>query len=408
MVLLGTGGAARAQVDYRLTAGLAGLASDNPGSASPGTTAKADVSGAVRGGVDLGYLGRFATERLSYGIMAMEWARNTQGSALTHTLRLSSDVEATPATRVSLSAGATLSQLALADTVSAASLPTTGPQPSSPQPASPQQVGPQPAGNRKFLALDARESVSWQPNGQWRVDQGLTGIAFRPLGSGSGSIDNNALTLDLGVAKLWQHDSAGVRGRLGVMITSGSAAGAQSTTGSRYTELAELSLVWGHQWNAEVAQELSAGVLVVRSDQDRLMPTASATLTWQRPGATLTGRLAQTADYSVMVGSSYQRRMATLAVGLPVNRLETIRLVASANLERDSPVGASAESGGSINVFSAQAGLGWQPGETFAYSLAYTFRDQFASDTGTSSSALSSFRRQTIMFTVSAGYSGIF
>jgi hypothetical protein len=109
-----------------------------------------------------------------------------------------------------------------------------------------------------------------------------------------------------------------------------------------------------------------------------------------------------------MVGSAFQRRMATLTVGLPVNRLETMRLAASANVERDSPVGAPAGSGGSINVFSAQAGLGWQPGDTFAYSLAYTFRDQFASDTGDNPSAFSSFRRQTIMFTVSAGYSGLF
>ncbi len=216
-VLLGAGEAAHAQVDYRLTAGLAGLASDNPGSPSAGATTKADVAGVVRGSIDLGYLGRFATERLSYGIMAIGWARNTQSSALTHTLRLSSDMDATPATRVSLSAGATLSQLALADTVSAASLPTTGPQTtspqSSPQPTSPQQVGPQPAGDQQFLTLDARESISWQPNGQWRVDQGLGGSEYRPLGSGSGSTDNKALTLDFGVAKLWQHDSAGVRGR---------------------------------------------------------------------------------------------------------------------------------------------------------------------------------------------------
>jgi hypothetical protein len=228
------------------------------------------------------------------------------------------------------------------------------------------------------------------------------------LGSGSGSTDNKGLTLDLGVTKLWQRDSTGVRGRLGVMMTSGSAQGAQPTAGSRYTELAESSLVWGHQWNAEVVQELSAGVLVMRSDQARPMLTASAAVTWQRPGCTLSGRLAQTADYGVMVGSAYQRRMATLAVGLPVNRLETMRLVASADVEHDSPLGSSDKSGGSINVFSGQAGLGWQPGDTFAYSLAYTFRDQFASDTGDNPSAFSSFRRQTIMLTVSAGYTGIF
>jgi hypothetical protein len=210
--------------------------------------------------------------------------------------------------------------------------------------------------------------------------------------------------MDFGVARLWQHDTMGVRGRLGVMKTSG----VQATAGSGYTEMADSSLVWGHQWNAEVAQELSAGVLIMRNDQASLMPTASASVTWQRPGSTLTGRLAQTAQSSVMVGTSYQRRVATLAVVLPVNRLETMRLVASANLERDTPVGASAGSSGSINVFNAQAGLGWQPGDTFSYSLAYTFRDQFAADAGGNPSAFSSFRQQTIMFTVSAGYAGIF
>jgi hypothetical protein len=228
------------------------------------------------------------------------------------------------------------------------------------------------------------------------------------LGNGSGSIDNKALTLDLALTKLWQHDSTGLRGRVGLMTTAGSAQGAQPTAGSGYTELAESSLAWGHQWNAEVVQELSAGVLVMRSDQARPMLTAAAAVTWQRPGSTFSGRLARTADYNVMVGTSYQRSVATLAVGLPINRLETMRLIASADVEHDSPVGAPNGSGGSINVFSAQAGMGWQPGDTFAYSLAYTFRDQFASDTGDSPSAFSSFRRQTILFTVSAGYAGVF
>jgi hypothetical protein len=413
VAFLGVSGSADAQVDYRLTAGLAGLATDNSGAQPAGGPTQADAAGVARGSIDLGYLGRFATDRLSYGIMATKWARNTQGAALTHTLRLSSDMEAAPATRVGLSAGATLSQLSLTDTVSAASLPTTGPQPTNPQPtssqpSSPQQVGPQPGGDQTFFSLEARESISWQPSGQWRLDQGLTGSEYHLLGSGSGSIDNKGLTLDFGVAKLWQQDSAGLRGRLGVMKTSGFAAGIQPTTGAGYTELAESSLVWGHQWNAEVAQELSAGVLVTRSDQARAMPTASAALTWQRPGGMVSGRLAQTADYSVMVGSALQRRVATLAVGLPVNRVETMRLIGSADLERDSQVGAPAGSSGSINVFSAQAGLGWQPGDTFAYSLAYTFRDQWASVAGDTPSVFSSFRRQTVMFAVSAGYAGIF
>jgi len=406
--LLGAGGAAHAQVDYRLTAGLAGLATDNPVSQTPGQPTKADVSVALRGSADLGYLGRFATDRLSYGIMATVWSRDTQGSGLTHTLRLSSDIEATPSIRVGLSAGATLTQLALADTVSAASLPTTGPQPTSPQPSTSQQVGPQPAGDQKILTLDVRESFSWQPNGQLRVDQGLSGNEYRPLGSGSGSIDNKALTLDFGVARLWQQDSAGLRGRLGVMMTSGSAAGGQPTAESRYTEMAESLLVWGHQWGAGVAHDLSAGVTVIRSEKARPMLAASAGVSWQHPGFVLSGRLAQTADYGIMAGAAYQRSAATLAVGLPVNRFETMRLMASATIEHDSQIGASNESGGSINVFNAQAGLGWQPGDTFAYSLAYTFRDQWASGAGDNPSAVTSFRRQTIMFTVSAGYGGIF
>jgi hypothetical protein len=242
------------------------------------------------------------------------------------------------------------------------------------------------------------------------VDQGLTGNAYRPLGGEVGSIDNKMLTLDLGLAKVWQHDSAGVRGRVSVLMTSGPAGGAQ-TAGTRDTELAESSLVWGHQWNAAIMHELSAGVLVVRSDQDRLIPTAAIAVTWQRPAYTLSVRLAQTADNIVMVGRSYQRRLATLAAGLPINRLETMRFIASATAERASAVDASDASdglGGSINVLAAQAGLGWQPGDIFSYSLAYTFRDQWASDPGDNSSAAASFRRQTVMLTVSAGYAGLF
>jgi hypothetical protein len=192
------------------------------------------------------------------------------------------------------------------------------------------------------------------------------------------------------------------------MMASGSATGTQDSAGVRYTELAEASIVWGHQWNAEVAQELLAGVIMVRSDQSRFSPTASASMTWQRPGLMLSGRLAQTADASVMVGSSYQRRLASLMLGLPVNRLETARLMASASIERATPIGASDGVGGSINVFGAQAGFGWQPGDTFAYSLAYTFRDQWASATGDTPSTPLAFRRQTLMLTISASYGGIF
>ncbi len=412
-IVLGGGGAAYGQMDYRLTVGLAGLASDNPASQPTGAPTEADASVAFRGGVDLGYLGSLATDRLSYTIMATRWIRDTQSPALTQVLRLFSEIQVTPATRVSLSAGATLSHLGLSDTISAASLPTTGPQPTDQQPtnsqtSSPQQVGPQPAGNQEYLTLDARESVAWQPNGQWRVDQGLGGSAYRPLGGGSGSIDNEALTLDIGLAKLWQHDSAGVRGRLGTMMTSGSADQAQPSAGSDYTELAESSLVWEHQWNAAVAHELSAGMIVVRSDQVHPVPTASATVTWRRPGYTLTGRLAQTADYSVMIGSALQRRMASLATALPVNRFETMRLIASACVEHDSLVAATDGLGGSIDVFDALAGLGWQPGDTFAYSLAYSFRDQWATETGGTISAFSAFHRQSIMATVAAAYGGIF
>lgn len=408
----GGGGIASAQIDYRLTAGLSSIANDGTQAAND-PTSKTDVSGALRGGIELGYLGRFATSRLSYGIMAVKWARNTQSSGLTHTLRLSSDMEVTPATRVGLSAGAMLTQLSLADTVSAASLPTTGPQPTGPQStsspsSSPQQIGPQPAASQDVLTLDAREAVSWQPSGQWRLDQGLMGSAYRPLSSGSGSIDNKVFALDLGLAKQWQRDTAGLRGRASIMMASGSASG--GTEGSetiRYTELAEASLVWGHQWGAEIAQEIIGGAVVVRADQARVSPIAAAGLTWQRPGFMLAGRVAQTSDASVTVGASYQRRLASLTLGVPVNRLETVRLMALASYERATPTGTSDTVGGAINVFAAQAGLGWQPGDTFAYGLAYTFRDQWAADSGDASSSPLAFRRQTLMLTISASYGGI-
>lgn len=410
VILLGAGRAAHAQVDYRLTAGLAALASDNPGSPSATGSGEADVSLAPRGGVDIGYLGRSTTTRLNYAIMATRWLRNTQGSSLSHVFRLSSDIEAATSARVTLSAGATLSQLAMADTVSAASLPTTGPQPTTPTAPTGQQVGPQPGGDQKILNMDVGEAVAWQPNGQWRVDQGLIGNAYRPVGDGAGTVDNKMLALNLGVAKGSQHDSAGLRGRVGVLMTSGALPDAQAT-GTRYTKLAESSLVWEHQWNASISHELSAGVLVVRSDQQRLIPTAALAVNWQSPAYMLSARLAQTADNIVMVGRSYQRRLVSLTLGLPINRLETMRLLASGTAERASvvvPSDASDGLGGSLNVLAAQAGLGWQPGDIFTYSLVYTFRDQWSSDPVDNSSATSSFRRQTVMLNVGAGYAGLF
>jgi len=72
------------------------------------------------------------------------------------------------------------------------------------------------------------------------------------------------------------------------------------------------------------------------------------------------------------------------------------------------PSDASDGLGGSLNVLAAQAGLGWQPGDIFTYSLVYTFRDQWSSDPVDNSSATSSFRRQTVMLNVGGGYAGLF
>jgi hypothetical protein len=191
------------------------------------------------------------------------------------------------------------------------------------------------------------------------------------------------------------------------MSSSMTAQSGQPAAGVGSSEFAELLLTWKHDWTAEVAHDLGAGVMVVRTDQTHPLPAAFAGVSWRRPGVDVTLRAAQTADYSVFVGTAYERRAITLGASLPLNRLESLGLTASASLERDTTVDAAPGTGGSADMFMGNLGLGWNPGDTFAFRLAYTFRNQRASatDTGTSTtSPFSSFRRQMIMLSVDAHY----
>jgi hypothetical protein len=384
------GRSGHAELEYRLLASSSVGVSDNPKSLSTDKSAQADGFVSAQGGFQLGHIGRLTQERIAYGIMATAWFRDTEGSSLTHTLKLSSEIQAGPETRITLSGGATLAQLSMVDTAAA---------------TDPQAVGLRPAGNQEFVSVDAGEALSWQLGAWWHVDQALQGRLYRPISSNLGSAGNKSLTHDLEIARLWLRDRAGLRSRVGAISASSSALAGQPVTESRNGEFAELALSWKHDWTPELSHELAAGVFVLRVDETQVLPAGSASLLWRRTGREIELRAASTAESNIYVGSAYERSFVNLSIALPVDRRETLRLLASADLEHDSTAAVSGGSQTTANVFFTRLGLRWQPGDTFAYGLEYTFRDQRASAPSSGASSLSStFRRQMAMFTIEMQY----
>ena len=390
VILLGVPASGHAQLEYHAFAGGSVGASDNPRSQPDGTAAQAAGFVTGQGRFELAHIGRLTLDRIAYGIMATSWTGNALGSSLAHTLNLASEIQAGPETRLTLNGAATLTQLSMLDTTAA---------------ADPQTVGPRPAGDQKFLSLNVGEALSWQVGGSWHVDQALEGRMYHPLGNVPGLAANKSLTLDTEINRLWQRDSGGLRGRFGAIATESSSQTGQPITGSPNSELAQLESTWRHEWTAELTHELTAGVLFLRRDGVRAFPAESAAVMWRRVGREIGLRAEQSAGSNIYVGTVYQRSLVSVRIGLPLDRYELLRLIASADLEHDSTSAGPSEPGGTANVFSMRFGLHWMPGNMFTYGLDYTFRDQHASaaDSG-GVQTFSSFRRQLVVLTVEAQY----
>lgn len=168
-ILSGLGRPAYAELEYHLLASGSVGASDNPRMQPDTAAPKADGFVSALGQIELDHIGRLTQERLSYGLMGLSWFRDSLGSSVTHTLRLSSDIQAGPTTTVTLSAGAMLAQLSTIDTTA---------------PTDTQTTGPRPAGDQRFVGVDVGEALASEIGGSWRVDQTLQGRLYRPLGSG--------------------------------------------------------------------------------------------------------------------------------------------------------------------------------------------------------------------------------
>jgi len=402
VILLGMARFGHAEVAYHVFAGSSVGASDNPTSQPDATAHSAAGFVTAQGRLELGHIGRLTQEQIAYAIMATSWTGNTQSSVLAQTLSLSSDIEASPAARITLRGSAALMQLSMLDATS-----TTNPQ----------TVGPRPAGDQKFLSLSADEAFSWQLGGSWSIAQSLDGGMYRPLGSDQGSGSNKSLILGAAISHLWQRDSGGLRGRLGAIATNNTQAGqlttagqpttaGQATTAARDGQFAQLESTWRHEWTAELTHELAAGVLFLRTDHVHVFPTESAAILWRRVGREVGLRAEQSVGDSIYVATVYQRSLVGLNIALPLDRYELLQFLAAADLESDSASALANGAGGTAKVFATHLGLRWMPGHLFTYGLDYTFRDQRASavSSAVGASPFASFRRQLVVFTVEAQY----
>jgi hypothetical protein len=302
---------------------------------------------------------------------------------------LSSQIQPGPETQITLNCDATLAELSALDTTTS---------------ADPQAVGPRPSGNQEFVAIQAGETLSSQLSGSWRASQSLEGRLYRTINSDVGPAMNKSVELDAQGARQWQRNEAGLRGRLAAMQTNAGAQAVQATNATTSGEFAELTLDWRHEWTPDFAHELAAGVFALRMDQTRLLPAGYARLLWRHLDEEVELGAGQTADSNIYLGAAYERRFATLHLGLSINRLETLRLLADTTLEHDTTSSVSNGAQASTDVFSARLAMRWQPGDMLAYGLEYTLRDQHALSTDSAFSPFVSFHRQVAMLTIEAHY----
>jgi hypothetical protein len=345
----------------------------------------------ARAGAELDYAGRLTQNRAAYSFMATWWFRGTQGSSLTHMLYLSSAIQTSAATQVTLGGSATLSQLSLGDTVTA---------------ANPQTFGAIPAGTQEFAAFDAYDIFAWQFSSAWRLDQMLDGRLFRPIGDNPGTAQNESLVLALGIARTWLRDQAGLRTRVGVVETGEAApVGAPVIPGYK-SEFAEALLSWRRDWTPTWTSQLGAGAFVLHVPGGNMgpMPAGSATVSYRNIGQELELRVARTVDPNVYVGAALERDLVGLRAALPIGRWQAFHLDAMADLERDSGAGTHGGPTTTADIFFLQGGASYQPGNMFMFRLQYMFRDQFSASAAPGASPFAAFRQQTAMFTIEVHY----
>ena len=394
VIVLGFGRPGYADLEYHVGATSSTGVSDSAGDQSATTSKGVDGFETIQGRFQLDHIGRLTIDQLGYAIMATTWFQTAPSLWLTHTLRLSSEIQAGPDIRLTLAGSAMLTQPSMMDSAGS---------------SDPQATGPRPAGNQEFITIQASEVLSWQLGGAWSIGQSLQGRLYRPINGDPGSVTNRSLTFDAQVARQWQQDSAGLLASVGAIASSNSAITdpqtGQLVASSRTSEFADATLSWKREWTPDFTHELTAGVFVLRADRTRALPAGSASAIWRHFGHEIQLRAGRSADSNIYVGAAYERTYANLHIDLTLDRLDTLRLLVEANYEHDTTTLGSSGVAGSANIFYGRLGLRWQPGDTFAYGLEYTLRDQrtAATDSGTTSPFVS-LRRQTAMFTVEANY----
>ena len=392
VVFLGMGRQGYAQLEYRLSAGTSVGVSDLSGATSATTAGlQPDVFVMARAGAELGYVGQKVRSLAAYAFAATWWLRSSEGSSLSHTLTLSSDIETSAATHITLGGSAALSQLSLVDSVAS---------------ADPLTVGARPAGTMQFVAFDAHEAFVWQLNPRWRLDQMLEGRFFHPIGQDLGIAQSESLTHALAITRLWGRDQVGLRSRLGAIKTDQATPVGGLVIPGREGEFAEALVGWRHDFTPTWSSDLAAGAFVVGlSGSDTVVTEAgSAALSYRYIGRELDLRAARTVDPNVFLGAALERDLVSLSVVFPMGQWDALLLNALADFEHDSTAGVPGGATPTTNIVVATAGASYQPGHMFKYRLEYTFRDQLASAAVASTTSFPSFHRQIVMFTVEVHY----
>src|SRR5215831_4761559 len=364
--------------------------------AAPDDTAarEGDSFAEVRPSLILGYRSERALHRLSYAFSASFFVQHSEANSYSNVLDYNAAIETSARTVLQLGASASEGRF---NTFNLLRMPST------------QAVGALPTGGFTYLALGAREGLTWDPTPRWRAIQGLRFSTFSGLGNDVVLPTSYDTVLDLRTDRSWATHALGAELRSDYTLFGETRAMGMVVVPRRQQIVETLLARWRHDLNPSWSSELDAGITTALNADDFgkyiVEFAGGAALRYRKdPGQ---AELAYThgAQPNVFVGQSFVVDAVALRAGLPVwARILTLDGATGYSHGRAIDVG-TGMTGSSVDVWLADAGLLWLPPSLqLAFALRYAHFQQLGASSGMV--GLPSITRNVVLLTVSGAYPG--
>lgn len=282
-------------------------------------------------------------------------------------------------------------------------------------PTNPLAAG-QPASTQtRFVAATASAGLTWAATGRLTASALSTFDMFRPVDRTPVLRPMYNFQEVLRVERDTPPDQDALTGRVGysviptqnvpVMPTVPGSADVRTQPGYTLT-IGEILASRRHALNRDWAVLGAAGLMGAFSVSNRRLvggPAGRARISYGvADNRTAALEYAHTVEASVFLAQTMLADRISLGAALPLNAAQTIATSGSGSFYHGRRVSEYGALAGTINVYSAQAGLSYAPGGPFRFSLAYTFIRQAASRVA--DYAIAPFHQSLVMATLEATY----